>query len=304
MPKLLITGSAGFLGANAYTWLRRQGHNVTGVDIEPGPTVDHWMDVRKFTRVMNVDYDAILHFAAFVKGRDNIENQFVQMMSNVDIDTAVIDYATRHTGHLVYPSSSAVYPVMYQGEEPVKLTESMVDLSTTTLGMPDHIYGWTKLSAERLLYEVHRNSKLKITVFRPFSGYGPGQTTDYPVPNLVKMIMAGPDQVTVWGNGEQTRDFVYVTDIMRCLDWSLVHDHDYLSLNIGSGAATSFRSVIETAHLHCYGRKPAHINTLMDKPVGVTNRVADITQLTQLGLRPDISLEQGLGEFICHYTNS
>lgn len=299
MAKILVTGSSGFLGSALCKRLQEHGHSVDGLDIVPSQFTNIQKDVRVLNSPLSGCYDVVYHFAAQVGGREGIENNFLSIASNIEIDRIVFEYVLKNNiKRLIYPSSSAVYPIINQGTNNIALSEYMIDFDTNTIGVSDHIYGWSKLTAERMLWEINKHCHTKISIVRPFSGYGPAQSTEYPVPNLIDIIKNLPESLEVWGTGQQTRDFVYIDDIVDTLVWCMTDDIKYRTVNIGTGIATSFIDLITVAHRVIHGTDPAHIKTLTHKPVGVLNRYCDARLQQQLDIYPKTSLEEGIKKFL------
>lgn len=291
---ILVTGSSGFLGSHTVRHFQALGHQVTGVDTVSAPTTQCVLTIQEYLKNCSADFDLLLHFAADVGGRANIEKNYLNAMANVEIDRMVFEWAIKHVRHLIYPSSSAVYPVEYQTVPGTLLTESMIDFGQNRVGVSDHLYGWSKLTAERMLWQIHQTTDLQIHVVRPFSGYGPGQDLSYPMANLVNMVKTQPDNLQVWGTGDQTRDWVHVTDILRTLEWCANHPAKYTTLNIGTGQATSFRELITQIYQTVYDKPPPEIQSLPDRPQGVNHRTADTKLQHSLNIMPQITLEQGI----------
>ena len=254
------------------------------------------MDIRKWV-ASNPDsrYDVVMHFAGEVGGRQNIETNYFNMIQNIDIDRQLFEWAIDHTAHLIYPSSSAVYPIEFQTNiTPTKLHEGMISFSQNVIGVSDHLYGWYKLTAERMVWEM---SKLPtcphITIFRPFSGYGPTQSLDYPMPRLINRILANTDGIIdVWGDGQQSRDFVYIDDILSIYDWSINNPCTNV-INIGSGVGISFEELIHKIG-RISGKPDLCINPLLDKPVGVIQRVANTDKMKSVGLVTNTNIDDGI----------
>lgn len=299
MAKILVTGSSGFLGSALCKRLQEYGHSVDGLDIIPSQFTNIQKDVRVLNSSLSERYDVVYHFAAQVGGREGIENNFLSIASNIEIDRVVFEYIVKNNiKHLIYPSSSAVYPTINQSIEHCALSEYMIDFSTSNIGVSDHLYGWSKLTAERMLWEINKHCDTKISIVRPFSGYGPTQSTDYPVPNLIDIVKNSLENLEVWGTGQQTRDFVYIDDIVDTLIWCMMDNIKYRTVNIGTGIATSFIDLITVAHRLIHGTDPAHIKTLTHKPVGVLNRYCNARLQQQLGIYPKTSLEEGIKKFL------
>ena len=295
MARILVTGSSGFLGNALCARLIALGHSVDGLDIVPGMFTNIVSDAK----LISGSYDIVYHFAAYVGGREGIENNFLSVAANIDIDRAVFEFVlNNNVKRLIYPSSSAVYPIIDQTKVHKPLYESMIDFDTNAIGVSDHLYGWTKLTAERMLWELNKTVDTKISIVRPFSGYGPTQSTDYPVPNLIDIVKNTPETLEVWGTGEQTRDFVYVDDVVDTLIWCLSDDKKYRTVNIGTGISTSFIDLINITHMLVHGKLPKHISRLEHKPVGVLNRYCDPALQVKLGIYPKTTLEEGIKKFL------
>lgn len=295
---ILITGSSGFLGSMTYKYLKNKGYNVYGVDIVPSQTSDYTGDVRSFILEKKCDYEVIYHFAAIVGGRAVIENDFLTMMDNVDIDTKMFRWMAGKCKKIIYPSSSAVYPTKFQEEDFYFLNEKMIDFSTSTIGVSDHLYGWYKLSAERMLWEIHKNFSTDIVVFRPFSGYGPTQSVDYPFPNLIRLVNENPREVVVWGDGNQVRDFIHISDILNFFEMALFVENPYSIINLGTGIGITFNDLIRLMAKTLHDVDDVKIITRPEKPTGVKTRVADTTIQKLHNMIPEINILDGIRSFI------
>lgn len=237
--------------------------------------------------------DDVFHFAAIVGGRAMIDGDPMAVALDLAIDAELFYWASRYKpGRILYPSSSAAYPVDLQTEgNAIRLKESDIDFKK--MGQPDMTYGWSKLTGEFLAKIAASHYGLKITCIRPFSGYGEDQDLTYPVPAIAARAAKKEDPFEVWGSGYQGRDFVHIDDVIDCILLAMDHIHDGTAINIGMGKLTSFREIIE---IFCSfaGYKP-EIKPLLDKPVGVFSRYCDMTFVEEkLGWKAKISTEQGM----------
>jgi nucleoside-diphosphate-sugar epimerase len=108
-----------------------------------------------------------------------------------------------------------VYPVSLQTRQNSKLLhEGFQSARNPTWLLPDELYGFAKLAGEFMAQKAADKHGLSTLVIRPFTGYGPGQSMDYPVPSILRRALLQEDPLTVWGSGDQRRDYVYVTDIV------------------------------------------------------------------------------------------
>jgi nucleoside-diphosphate-sugar epimerase len=316
MKKVLITGSNGFVGRRFTRRLLDNGWLVRGVDdLSTGLPLEQWafppaeenlenflyarMDVRKWFEMYTASgFDLIIHCAAVVGGRENIDGDPLGVASNLAIDSDFFRWFAR-TGHyttkVIYFSSSAVYPLDLQTERShCKLSEGLVDLTKTRLGMPDQTYGWSKLSGERLARVAVEQHGLDIAIYRPFGGFGEDQDLTYPFPSIVKRVIDGEDPVTVWGSGDQERDFIHIEDVVTVVLDTMHKLKSGEALNIGTGMALSFRQLAKWVCM--IQERTPRIASLPDKPQGVFSRVADPHKLQALlpGWQPSIDLDTGI----------
>ncbi|MDZ4847135.1 MAG: NAD-dependent epimerase/dehydratase family protein [Chitinophagales bacterium] len=244
------------------------------------------IDVEKFTDVF--------HFAAIVGGRAKIDGDPMMVAIDLAIDAEFFYWVVRHRPERVmYPSSSAAYPIGLQKEEgAVALKETDIDFGGN-LGKPDMTYGWSKLTGEYLGRIAAQYYGIHVASVRPFSGYGEDQDLTYPVPSIAARAARKDDPFEVWGSGKQGRDFVHIDDCVDAIFLALDNIKDGSAINIGSGRLNSFLEIIE---LFCKfaGYKPT-IKPLLDKPVGVSKRHSDMTYVNNtFGWKPKVSLEEGM----------
>lgn len=324
MRKILITGAAGFVGRHITKRFLDFGDEVHAVDsvvlytggINPK---DGWplFDPREysnfhffnedcrdyFKRVMDNDFDYCFHLAAMVGGREMIENNPLVVADDLSIDASYWQWAkkTRPEKSACF-SSSAAYPISFQQEGNYRLlTEDMISFDGD-IGMPDMTYGWAKLTHEylaRLAYEKHG---LKSVTYRPFSGYGEDQDDSYPFPGICKRALShiGAAQLTVWGTGDQMRDFIHIEDcvdgILKTID--MIENGD--AINLSTGIYTNFKEFARMAAKVC-GYEP-EVMGLSDKPAGVFARAGDIMKQRKLGFQYQIGFKVGIKRAIEFYS--
>jgi len=280
--KILITGDAGFVGRAFHRALEKQNHEITGIDLVNGK------EVRHFFATDTTQFDIVIHLAAIVGGRMTIEGNPLSVASDLAIDADMFQWALRtRPKHIVYFSSSAAYPIFLQRlEYKQKLRE--VDINLEHIRTPDFTYGWAKLSGE-MLASYARAEGLKVTVLRPFSGYGSDQALDYPFPSFIERAKRKADPFEVWGRGTQVRDFVHIDDVVGATFAAVIND--VKTMNICSGRPTSFIELAEMVMLQAGYLAPIKNN--LDAPIGVEYRVGDPTRMLEV-YEPKISLEEGI----------
>jgi UDP-glucose 4-epimerase len=217
------------------------------------------------------------------------------------IDSLFFRWVTTHTervGRVLYASSSAAYPIALQGVQgAVALREDMLVPGDGVLGQPDMSYGWSKLTGEYLAHLAAKHYGVKVACVRPFSGYGEDQETCYPVAAIAQRVVQQENPVTVWGTGEQGRDFVHIDDCITAMLRASARITDGSAVNIGTGRLTTF---LELAQLmvRLHGRHAAVVPQL-GRPVGVQSRYADCTKQRELlDFVPRIDLETGMARVL------
>ncbi len=324
MRKVLITGGAGFVGRRFVKRFLEMGDEVHCVDSlvplsgaqAPGDT---WfstnplefenfkfyeMDCRDYFRqTPDDDFDYCLHLAALVGGRLLIENNPLAVADDLSIDSAYWQWAVRsRPAKTICFSSSAAYPIKFQTRENyVLLREDMIDFQTD-IGMPDLSYGWAKLTVEYLARLAYEKNGIRSVCYRPFSGYGEDQDETYPFPSICKRSLEniGEPVLTVWGKGDQMRDFIYIED---CVDGVLatmdkIENAD--ALNLSTGIYTSFIDFAGMAARLC-GYYP-EVRGLSDKPTGVFARGGDVTKQKSFGFKYKTELETGIKLALDHFS--
>lgn len=320
MRKVLITGGAGFVGRRFCRRFLDSGDEVHCVDSlapdtgarDPSagwPLFDprefpnfhfyredcrHW-----FRRAPETDFDLALHLAAMVGGRAMIENRPLAVADDLSIDAEYWQWAERaRPARTICFSSSAAYPVAFQQRDGYRLLrEDMISFSGD-IGMPDLSYGWAKLTAEylaRLAYEKHG---LKSVCYRPFSGYGEDQDDTYPFPSIIKRAIAnrGKPVLTVWGTGEQMRDFIHIEDCVDGVLHTMTAIDDGDALNLSTGRFTSFRDFARLA-ADVLGYTPK-VEGLSEQPTGVFARAGDTAKQEALGFVATLDFRTGIEKAI------
>lgn len=288
--KALVTGNLGFVGSYFTERLREAGWQVGGMDIKRGPEED----CRRFfakSKWVIPQYDLVVHAAAIVGGRGMIDSLPLVVAQDFGIDAAMFEWAVRtEQPRVLYFSSSAAYPTAYQQRyQSEPLSEGFIDLCRPQ--QPDMSYGWTKVMGE-ILAGYARQAGVRVHVVRPFSGYGATQDLDYPFPSFIDRAVRRADPFEIWGDGEQERDFIHISDIYgACM--AMIEDNLPGPYNLGTGMATSFNTL---ASMVCEvaGYSP-EVKHRLAAPVGVHSRVASMDQLNTV-YTPKVSLEEGIEE--------
>lgn len=283
--KALVTGSDGFIGRHMVRALRERGCQILALDIK------HGNDALDFFRHQPAaTFDLVVHGAAVDPHRSAIDNTPLTVGAGcIELDAAMFRWAaTAKPVRVVYLSSSAAYPTYLQsGDLRCRLREQYVNLDNPDA--PDAIYGWVKLTGERLA-DAYRAQGGAVTVCRPFSGYGEDQSADFPFGAFRDRARRRDDPFEVWGDGTQVRDWVHVSDVVGAILAAYEHGVDG-PVNIATGRPTSFNE-LATLFMVASGYCP-QIKHLTDAPRGVAYRVGDSTLLNTF-YTPRVSLEDGI----------
>ncbi len=293
----LVTGAAGFLGSALANRLIREGHQVRGLDdLSAGDPGRLHPDVL-FTRgdvtdrpklwTLLQDVDCVYHLAARVSVPESVlyprEYNAVNVGGTVSVMEAMRDVGVQR---VVFISSGAVYGD--QGEQPLR---------EDSPPNPRSPYAVSKLAAEYYVRTIGRLWGIETVSLRVFNAYGPGQPLPaaHPpvVPHFLRQTARGGTLV-IHGTGEQTRDFVFIDDVVEAMvAASTAPSVDQLVINIGSGVETSIRSLAQQA-IEVVGAQVDWIY-LEDQDPGPSRMCADIQRAqSKLGYYPRFSLREGL----------
>ncbi len=316
MRRILITGAAGFVGRHFVRRFLEAGDKVDavdsivpdtgGIDPEKGWPLFEPRDYQNFEffkedcrawfrQDRGRQYDYAFHLAAMVGGRMMIEHNPLAVAQDLSIDAEYWAWAVKaKPKKTVCFSSSAAYPIKYQRAGDYRLlTEDMIEIGGD-IGMPDMSYGWAKLTHEylaRLAFEKHG---LRSVTYRPFSGYGEDQDDHYPFPSICKRALAhrGQATLTVWGTGDQMRDFVHIEDCVDGVLATMDRIDDGGALNLSTGIFTSFKEFARLAAEAC-GYAPEVAGT-SNRPEGVFARGGDTCKQREYGFSAKIGFRAGI----------
>jgi len=294
---VLITGGAGFLGAALANRLVSQGHHVRVLDDLSAGDRDRLDRRVAFTRGDTRDIpklwsllrgvDCVYHLAARVSVPESVlypvEYNAVNVGGTVALMTAVRDAQVKR---VVFTSSGAAY-----GEQEVQPVAETFPLR------PQTPYAVSKMAAEQYVLAIGALWGIETCILRIFNAYGPGQPlppAHAPViPQLLKQALGGGSLV-IYGSGTQTRDFVFVSDVVDALQAAATADGvDRMVMNIGSGVEVSINELVD--HIGKVTGRSLHILHSSAESGGVSRLVADIRLAREkLGFRPRVSLQEGL----------
>lgn len=285
----LVTGSAGFVGRHMVSYLDQLGFNVDLCDIKYEDDFPHWKDANFLFMSKTKQYDLVFHCAYHVGGRVEIDGKPANMHLNAQLDGGLFEWAIRtNQRHVIYFSSSAAYPVnMQQAPDDTRLRESDVNFSYPEV--PDGRYGAAKLFGEQLA-QAARECGLKVTVLRPFSGYGEDQDLSYPFPAFIQRALNREDPFVIWGTMNQRRDWIHIDDVVTAT-MAIVEAETTEPVNLCTGVATTMLDLAKLVTSRV-GYEPK-IEHDLTKPMGVLNRVGDPHNMWRY-FQPRIDIHEGV----------
>ena len=247
-------------------------------------------------------FDEVYHLAAIVGGRAVlIEQNPILVATNQIIDALFFQWTVKNResiNRVLYVSTSVAYPKIMQDKgKHVAMKESFLDLlGGDSIGFPESIYGWIKLAGEYLAVTAAKKYGLSVACIRPFSGYGGDQNLSYPIPSIALRAAQRESPLTVWGSGNQGRDFIYVDDFVSGIRVAIKNISDGSAVNIGMGELVTFKEVARImAELEGY---TPEIVGLTDKIEGSFAVYADNSMLKSFSWSPKYSIRDGFKEVL------
>lgn len=292
--RALVTGDRGFLGRHFTAELERRGYDVKGLDVKATRAQDCRGYFRECIRrgMEPGAWDLVVHCAAVVGGRETIERDPLATAESLSIDAEMFRWAAvARPGRVIYFSSSAAYPVACQTGRPAQVLKEDWLNPGLTPGTPDAVYGWSKVTGERLAFELRRTG-VPVTVVRPFSGYGEDQDPTYPFRAILERVRAlePGHPLEVWC-GDCVRDWIHVDDVVAGT-LAVADSGTEDPVNLCTGRPTSFYDLARLM-LAAAGKDDHGILARPDKPQGVAYRVGDPERMLAY-YTPKIMLEQGI----------
>jgi UDP-glucose 4-epimerase len=295
--RVLVTGGAGFLGSALANYLAWDGHEVRVLDDLSAGDQSRLDERVLFTRgdvgdrpklwTLLQDVDCVYHLAARVLVSESIlyprEYNEVNVGGTVGVMEAMRDAGVRR---VVFASSGAVYGE--QAEQPV---------SEDRPPNPQSPYAVSKLSAEYYVRTIGALWGIETVILRIFNAYGPGQSLPVShspvVPRFLRQALGGGSLV-IFGGGGQTRDFVYVDDVVRALvSAASASDVDRRVINVGTGRETSVNDLAEMV-TQATGRQVEVLRSPAESG-GVSRLCADVAVAQHLlGYKARVDLAEGL----------
>lgn len=311
---IIIAGAGGFIAGHLTKVMASQGHNVLAIDIK---NKDNWFQVNSSKNVENLfstdlkdrnivkeilskkKYDRIYNLACNMGGMGFIQNNHIDCLESVYIQTNFVTVMRelKNPPAIFYSSSACAYPEHIQQDVDCPAIKE----SDAYPAAPQDGYGWEKLFSEIITQYGAKEHNINARIARFHNCYGPygtwqGGREKAPAALCRKIIeaqKANKHEIDVWGDGEQTRSFMYIDDCIEGIN--RLWESDYIDpVNLGSSELVSINQMIDMIE-EIAGIKVKR-NYQLDKPQGVRGRNSDNSLIKKVtgGWEPSVKLFHGL----------
>ncbi|MBS1626215.1 MAG: NAD-dependent epimerase/dehydratase family protein [Bacteroidetes bacterium] len=304
MSHALVLGGGGFIGGHLVRRLTGEGYLVTAVDthlpefsVSPAWRflIGDLRDQKFCSGVFDRPYERVYQLAADMGGAGYIftgTHDAAIMANSAQINLNVLRDAVKiPPGILFYASSACIYPPPHQ------YTDAIYEESTAYPAQPDSEYGWEKLFSERLYMAHARNAGLNVRIARLHNVYGPESAwtggKEKAIAALCRKVITAAEgaEIEVWGDGQQTRSFLYIDECLDGLERLLLSDSTE-PINIGSAEMVTIQQLAEMI-IDISGRRLGIRN--IDGPKGVDIRTSHNERIRrELKWSPSYPLRAGL----------
>ena len=309
---IVITGAGGFIGGNLALHFKKKGFtNIRAVDKKPlyewyihVPGVKNLcLDVSNEANCHRVCEGAVevYNLAADMGGMGFIERFRVECLRSILINTHMVEAAYKAgTRRYFYSSSACAYNTLLQQDPKVRALKE----SDAYPAMAERGYGWEKLVSEMFCQEYWHERGMKTFIARFHNVYGPNGTWDggreKAPAAMCRKVIEGIDKkdlsINIWGNGEQTRSFMYIDDCVKGIDM-ITHCDELIAtpINLGSSELVSINTLVSKVEKIAGVKMKRSYN--LNAPQGVAGRNSDNTFIKQvLKWEPNTTLNKGLAE--------
>jgi GDP-D-mannose 3', 5'-epimerase len=307
MKKILVAGAGGFIGGHLVKELVRKGNSVRAVDIKP---LNEWYQITDGVDNLVLDlrlrencytalngYNEVFNLAADMGGMGFIENNKAACMISVLINTHLLIAASDcGIDRFFYASSACVY----NGDKQTDPKNPGLKEADAYPALAEDGYGWEKLFSERMCRHFREDFGLTTRVARFHNVYGPHGTFDggrekAPAAisrKIIETSLTGRKEITIWGDGHQTRSFMYIDDCVKGI-LAIMYSDIIEPLNLGSSEMVSINQLVDIVE-EIAGFKLSR-NYDLDAPKGVRGRNSENTLIRKyLNWEPSIPLKEGM----------
>jgi UDP-glucose 4-epimerase len=297
--KVLITGGAGFIGSNLASYLKQEGYDVIVFDnfersiknaksVLKGIAIEK-LDLRRDLKkiIKHARKSVIVHAAAYINAKESIKKPLEYLENNVASTVNLLKATSKIAEKIIYLSSAAVY-----GEPKHLPINERHDLN------PINPYGASKLSAEYWIKAYSNLYGVNHVILRLFNVYGEKQKREY-AGVISKFIEKARKRkpLIIYGNGLQTRDFVYIEDVAKAVKLAIKTKNSNDIYNIGFGKSTTINQLAEIImEAFSFYKKPIY---MPERKGDIKHSQADVSKAMKLlGYKPEVPLKEGIKRVI------
>jgi len=281
--KILVTGHTGFIGSNMFNFLQKK-KNVEPIGYSTSTGQDIF-NINQLGRFLG-GCDIVFHFAAYAKPGESIMKPVQAIESNVTGVLNVLEVCRKHDVPMVYSSSCEIYG----GDSKSVLAEDCEM-------RPTNPYAISKVAADRICFGYWRTYSLNVKIVRLFNPYGPGQQLNKIVPIFYKQAIQNKP-ITVFGKGKDTRDYVFIDDIIRGL-WMARDLKSGEAINLATGCETSNLDMANLIIKLTGSKSKVNLVGYPKEFGNILNQVGSNKKAKKyIGWSPKISLENGVKKTI------
>jgi GDP-D-mannose 3',5'-epimerase len=308
--KVVVCGAGGFIGGHLVRSLQASGASeIRAVDVKP---LEEWYQKTEGVENLSLDLqyknncyiategiDAVFQLAADMGGMGFIENNRALCMLSVLINTHMLMAAKEQGVQRFFYSSSAC---VYNGEKQKDANVVPLREEDAYPALPEDGYGWEKLFSERMCRHFEEDFGLQCRVARFHNVYGPlgtwnGGREKAPAALCRKILetkFSGKHEIEIWGDGNQTRSFMYIDDCTKGVE-AIFESDIHEPINLGSSELVTINQLVDIIEEHAGIRVTRNYN--LNAPKGVNGRNSDNTKIRRyLGWEPSIRLKEGLAK--------
>ena len=296
--EVLLTGGCGFIGSEITKQLSQIGSKITILDNLSSGKEEYIRDFPNVTLikddllnddiinsvVKNKEYIINLAALPFIPDSYFYPKEFFEVNVNSTISLALAAIKEKKVKRFVHISSSEIYG-----------SARYVPMDERHPTIPQSTYAVSKLAGERVVYTMHKEHDLPAVIIRPFNAFGPNVTQPYIIPEIIKQLLNGNDEISL-GNVNSRRDLTFVSDTARAIILSLIKDGiTGETLNVGSERSITVKEILKMISEIMGKNVTIKIDSSRFRPHDVDSLVCDYSRASRLlGWNPEISIREGL----------
>ncbi len=309
VKNILVTGGSGFIGTNILSKLASTKLNIKSTYFNKKPNIIskniEYLKVdltdRSNCKQVYQDIDCVLMAAAVSSGAKIIEsNPLIHLNDNILMNTIALEESYKQkVKKFIFISSNTVYPLT---ENSVIEEDARYDFYKSY-----HIVAWMKRFTEVMcdMYSTKLNQSMNTLIIRPGNLYGPHDKFDWEkskvVPALIRKIIENDEQINVWGDGKDIKDFLYIDDFVDALFELILNYKNTDIFNIASGVPITINEIIDILK-KILNKNNLRVNHDKTKPSMIPIRKINIRKITnKINWSPKIPMDEGLKKTIIWY---